>query len=146
MITTNNSPSPRPLPRPDSTTRPYWEAARQHWLVIQRCLDCDRSIHYPRAICPDCLSNHLVYEEVTGAGTIYSFTVTHRPPPAFADEAPYIVALVDLANGVRLVTRIVDAAPEDISIGANVLVDYMEVSSEVILPVFRLVGSAAQQG
>lgn len=131
------TPPPRPIPKADHATAPYWDAAREHRLLLQRCDRCRAWVHYPRNVCPFCLATELTFVQARGTGTLYSFTVTHRPPPAFAGTEPYIVALVDLDEGVRLVTRIVDCEPDAVSIGARVSVAFLDVG-DVTLPVFRL--------
>jgi uncharacterized OB-fold protein len=129
----------RPLPVPDGDTKPYWDAAKEHRLVIQRCQDCQQAIFYPRSICPHCMSDRLAWIEASGKGTIYSYTVVHRAPLAFADSAPYVVALIDLAEGVRMMTNVVGAPPADVGIGAAVEVVFDDVTPEITLPKFRLV-------
>src|SRR3981081_3031404 len=92
----------RPYPIPDRDTKPFWEAAREGRLVLPRCLAWRRFHFYPRAICPHCMGERVEGVTASGRGSIYSFTVVHRPPPGFEDEAPYMVALVDLEEGVRM--------------------------------------------
>ena len=140
----NDQGSPRPVPRPDAATAPYWEAARQGKLVVQRCRQCRTFIHYPRNICPACLAEDMEYVGSTGRGTVYSLTVTHRPPPAFAGDELYVIALVDLEEGVRMVTRIVGPGAEAARIGARVAVAFEEVAEGVTLPVFRVLDHTAK--
>jgi uncharacterized OB-fold protein len=129
----------RPLPVPDGDTKPYWDAAKQHRLVIQRCDACDHAIFYPRSICPECMSDRISWIEASGSGTIYSYTVVHRAPAQFADDAPYVVALIDLTEGVRLMSNVVGSPPADVHIGARVSVVFDDVTPDVTLPKFRLV-------
>ena len=129
----------RTLPVPDGDTKPYWDAAREHRLVIQRCRDCQKAIFYPRSVCPHCMSDRIDWIDASGRGTIYSYVVVHRAPPAFADLAPYIVALIDLDEGVRLMSNIVDGARSNVTIGAAVEVMFDDVTTEISLPRFRLV-------
>ena len=128
----------RPLPIPDGDTKPYWDAAKEHRLVVQRCQDCAAAIFYPRAVCPHCMSDRIDWIDATGRGTIYSYTVVHRAPPGFADSAPYVVALIDLEEGVRMMTNVVDA-PAAVRVGAAVEVTFDDVTDEITLPKFRLV-------
>jgi uncharacterized OB-fold protein len=128
----------RPLPVPDGDTKPYWDAAREHRLVIQRCQACQQAIFYPRSLCPHCMSDQIAWIDASGTGTIYSFTVVHRAPAQFAEDAPYVVALIDLAEGVRLMSSVVDCAPSDVRIGARVEVTFDDVTPEITLPKFRL--------
>ncbi len=128
----------RPLPVPDGDTKPYWDAAKEHRLVIQRCQDCHEAIFYPRAVCPHCMSDRINWIDASGKGTIYSYVVVHRAPAAFADLTPYVVALIDLAEGVRLMSNVVEASPADVRIGAAVEVVFDDVTPEISLPKFRL--------
>lgn len=130
--------SERPLPVPDHDTRLYWEATRRHELVIQRCRSCGEHYFYPRPHCPLCLSERTAWVPASGRGTVYAFTVVHRPPgPGFAERGPYVVALVDLAEGPRMMSNVVGCAPEEVHSGMLVHVDFEDVTPEVSLPVFR---------
>jgi uncharacterized protein len=130
----------RPLPVPDGDTKPYWDAAREHRLVIQRCQVCQQAIFYPRSVCPRCMSDRIAWIEATGKGTVYSYTVVHRAPAQFAEDAPYVVAVVDLDEGVRLMTNVVGCAPAEVRIGAEVEVTFDDVTPEISLPKFRPIG------
>lgn len=133
--------SERPLPVPDQDTQPYWEAARRHELLIQRCLACGEHYFYPRPHCPHCLSNRTEWVRASGRGTVYAFTVVHRPPsPAFADRVPYVVALIDLAEGPRLMSNVVGCAPDAVHCGMAVEVAFEDVTPDIALPVFRPAG------
>ncbi len=132
----------KPLPVPDGDTRRYWDAAREHRLMIQRCQDCQRAIFYPRSVCPHCMSDRLEWIQASGRGTIYSYTVVHRSPAAFKDDVPYVVALIDLAEGVRMMSNVVACAPSDVRIGAAVEVIFDDVTPEITLPKFRLATDA----
>ncbi len=123
----------------DSDSQPYWEGIAQGELRIQRCDACSRAVFYPRAICPYCHANQLSWIVATGKGTIYSYTVAHQAFGAFAAEVPYIVAIVELDEGARMMTRIIDAPREDVSIGASVQVTFTSVGEDLTLPYFRLV-------
>jgi uncharacterized protein len=130
----------RPLPVPDGDTKPFWDAAKEHRLTIQRCQNCHEAIFYPRSLCPHCMSDRIEWIAASGKGTIYSYTVVHQSPAAFADSVPYVVALIDLEEGVRLMSRVVDTAPADVKIGAPVEVTFEDVTPEITLPMFRLGG------
>ena len=131
----------KPGPEPDPLTEPFWEAARRGRLVIQRCGGCRRFIHYPRVVCPSCLSHDLAFEEASGRGSIYSFTWAHRPAGrAFADALPYLVVLVELEEGVRLMTTIPGADPDAVVVGAPVHLLRFEPTADdgPPVPVFAL--------
>jgi uncharacterized OB-fold protein len=124
----------RAFPVPDAVTRPFWDGVAEGVLRIQRCRGCDRHVFYPRAVCPFCMDADLEWMEASGAGVVHSFTVVHRAPPDYRDEVPYVVALVDLAEGVRMMTRLVDVAPDRVTVGMPVEVT---IQGEPRLPYFR---------
>ncbi|RIK39024.1 MAG: hypothetical protein DCC58_15895 [Chloroflexi bacterium] len=135
---------PRPLPVPDPTTLPYWESVKAHAMRIQRCNDTGKFFFYPRGVSPFTLSKNISWEPVSGSGTLYTYTIVHRHyHPGFASEIPYVVALVELDEGVRIMADLVDVEPDPqkIKIGSRVEVVYDDVTEEVTLPRFRLAGS-----
>jgi uncharacterized OB-fold protein len=137
-MTTPPTPSaPVPHPVPDGDSRPYWEGVTAGELRIQRCQDCVRAVFYPRALCPHCSSTHLTWERASGHGTIYSYTVVHQAYGPFAGQVPFVVALIDLEEGVRLLSRIAGAR-ESVQIGAPVHVVFERVDDELTLPYFAL--------
>ncbi len=126
----------RPAPILTEDNRCYWDAAKEHRLVAQRCDSCGRFRHPPRPMCPHCRS--LTYElvELSGTGEVYSFSILHHPRnPAF--EYPVIAALVDVTEGVRVVTNLVDIDPEDVRIGMRVEVTFVPTADDGAVPVFR---------
>lgn len=127
----------RPLPKLDEPdTGPFWEAARRHELVYQECDDCGEIVFFPRSHCTACLSRSLSWKASVGAGAIYTFSVVRiNRHPAYSGMVPYVVAWVDLDEGFRMMTHIVDVAPEDITVGARVEVRWQDLD-EVTLPVF----------
>ena len=137
-MTTEMAQIPRPLPRPSPFSRPFWEAARQHELLIQRCSNCRGHVFYPRYNCTHCGSRDLEWVKASGRGKVYTFTVARRPThPAFADRGPYVIAIVELEEGPRLTTNIVDCHPDSVRIDMPVEVTFEDVNEEVSLPVFR---------
>ncbi|PQP18363.1 Zn-ribbon domain-containing OB-fold protein [Rhodococcus opacus] len=129
----------RPEPRPTAETAAYWNAAREERLVVQRCEQCGRHQFYPRAFCTACLSENIEWVDSAGAGTIYTFTVCRVPAhPSMADKVPYAVAVIELDEGVRLLTNIVDCPIDRIRVGARVEVRFERISAETILPQFAL--------
>jgi uncharacterized OB-fold protein len=119
---------------------PYWDAARRHELVIQRCCACERHVFYPRPTCPHCGAHDLAWVPASGRGTVHTFTVARRPThPAFADRVPYVIAIVELEEGPRLTTNIVGCEPDDVHIDMPVQVTYEDLEDEnaTTLPVFR---------
>jgi uncharacterized protein len=136
MTTPPPSPPPIPHPVPDGDSRPFWEGVAAGELRIQRCQDCARAVFYPRALCPFCSSARLIWERASGRGTIYSYTVVHQAYGPFAEQAPFVVALVDLDEGVRMLTR-VTGAREDAHIGARVRIVFTPIDDELTLPYFE---------
>ncbi len=111
-----------PVPSEEAVSAPFWDATRTRRLVFQRCDDCAAPVWYPRAVCPTCLSGNLTWTESTGRGIVYSVSVHYRAPaPELADSVPYAVALVDLDDGPRMLTNVVDCSPEAVRIGDPVL-------------------------
>jgi uncharacterized OB-fold protein len=119
-MTTRRGPLPAlpPVPNPDDA--PFWEAAADGRLVLPRCRSCGTFIWYPRAFCPDCHTAGVEWVQASGRGTIYSFTVNQRGFGPWAEYAPYVIAYVQLDEGPRVLTNIVGADPDEISIGAPV--------------------------
>ncbi len=122
----------------DSDSRPYWEGLRQGELRIQRCDACGRAVFYPRALCPHCHAATLSWIVASGRGTLYSYTVVHQAFGPFAAVTPFFVAIVELEEGVRMMTRIIDAPRERIAIGAAVHVTFEQVGEDLTLPYFHL--------
>lgn len=126
----------RPLPEPSDLTSPHWEGAKQHKLMVQRCEACGTHIFTPKPACSTCFSADVKWVESSGRGTVYSYTIIHRPPdPSF--EVPYCAAIIELDEGWHMVSNIVGSPMESISVGASVEVDYLDVR-DMTLPVFRL--------
>lgn len=128
----------KPLPSPDEVSEPYWEACKQGKLLLQKCRNCGALQTFPRSLCYKCLSDALDWVPASGRGTIYTFSTIYRPPaPEFAGDVPYTIALVELEEGVRMMSNIVDCAPDDIEIGMGVQVVFDNVTPDVALPKFR---------
>ncbi|MER6076752.1 Zn-ribbon domain-containing OB-fold protein [Streptomyces sp. NPDC001833] len=120
-------------PEPDAFTRPYWEAAAEGRLLLRRCGSCGRAHHYPREFCPHCWSEDVTWERATGRATLYTWSVVHRNDlPPFGDRVPYVPAVVDLAEGPRMMTELVAADPGALRAGLALEVAFREGA-----PVFR---------
>jgi len=131
---------PRQLPRATPESERYWDAAADGRLLLRECADCGLVYHYPRALCPDCLSDDVSWIEAAGRGTVYSYTVS-RQIAEWPDEAlPAIIAYVELQEGPRMMTCLVDCEPDDISVGADVAVRFVDSAErdDVAIPVFAL--------
>jgi uncharacterized OB-fold protein len=117
-------------------SEPFWAAATRGQLVIQRCASCGRMHHPPRPMCPTCQSVEHDWVPVAGTGTIYSYALLHHPQhPAFA--YPVIAVLVELDEGVRVVSNLVDIDPTEVAIGLPVEVTFAPTASDQAVPVFR---------
>src|SRR6266487_1252834 len=130
---------PASMLQQDSDSRPYWEGLRQGELRIQRCNSCSKAVFYPRSICPHCHSDQLAWIVASGKGTIYSYTVVHQAFGPFAVDVPFVIAIVELQEGARMMSRIVDAPRERVAVGAAVRVTFENVGEDLTLPYFRLV-------
>jgi hypothetical protein len=126
----------KPLPKPTETSRPFWDAARQHRLQLQHCAGCTAYIYYPRDRCPVCLSDKLDWRPVSGKGKVYSYTIVRRASTrSFADK-PYVLAIVELDEGVRMTTNI-EAPPDRVRIGMPVAVYFDDVTPDWTLVKFK---------
>jgi uncharacterized OB-fold protein len=134
----------RTLPRIDADNRPYWAAAAEGRLVIQHCSSCGKPRFYPRLLCPYCHSDEHEWRRSRGGGTVYSYSVVHRAPtPSFAGAVPYVVALIDLDEGVRIFANVLDE-PAKVSIGSRVTVRFRAETDEIGIPEFVLDGEAGE--
>ena len=131
-------PKPLPLQENKTLTDPFWQAAKRHELVMQRCTRCGNWIHFPREQCPVCFSQALEWAPVSGKGRVYAFTNVHQAQhPAFQEEAPYCFAIVQLDEGPRMVTSIVECSPDDVQCDMPVVATYDDVSEEWTLVKFK---------
>jgi len=137
--TTEETPKPTRFEPPSSRAgRPFWEASREQRLVLQWCRACDEPIHYPRDACPRCLGDDLEFRPSAGTGEVYAASTMPKPGnPLMAGREPYVVALVALDDGVRLMTNLVDVDPDDVRIGQRVEVTWEPLSDGRHLPQFR---------
>ncbi|MCA1725963.1 MAG: OB-fold domain-containing protein [Thermomicrobia bacterium] len=116
----------KPLPQADPVTAPYWESLKAHAMKIQRCNDTGKFFFYPRGMSPYTLS--------------HAFTIVYaNRAPGFAEELPYVVALIELDEGVRMTSNLIDVQPdpEHVTIGMPVELVYDDVTDEITLPKFR---------
>lgn len=134
----------KPLPRLTTVSETYWKGARNHKLLIQKCENCGKKIYYPRMVCPKCLSSDLGWVEASGRGKVYSYSVVNRPPSKeFSEDVPYILALVELAEGPKMITNIVGCEPEKVKIGMDVEVVFDDVTEDIALPKFKPLSSSS---
>ncbi|MFN0148248.1 MAG: Zn-ribbon domain-containing OB-fold protein [Dehalococcoidia bacterium] len=132
------SPYSKPLPEPNEVTRPFWEAARQHRLCLQRSKTTGKYVFYPRIRSPFGAGDELEWVDVSGRGTVYSFTVARRPTAAqWAPDVPYAIAIVELDEGPHMTANIVGCDAGTVKIGMRVVADFADVTPEVTLVQFR---------
>jgi uncharacterized OB-fold protein len=122
----------------DPFTAPWWAACAERRLLVRRCASCGRAHFYPRPACPHCWSADVDWVEAGGHGTLYSFSVVRENDlPAYRDAVPYVVALVDLDEGARMMTTLVDSDPAAVRVGAAVEVVFVS-RGEWTFPAFRV--------
>ncbi len=128
----------KPLPIPSDVSRPFWDGLRSRQVRLQRCRACDRYVFYPRSLCPFCLSPDLEWLPVSGRGKVYSYTIVRRAMhPAFQAEVPYVFAIVELEEGPRLTTNVVNCRPEDVRVDMPVKASYHDITAEITLLTFE---------
>lgn len=136
----------KPVPVVNPWAKPFWEAAREKKLIIQKCEDCGKHIFYPRIACPHCFSDAVKWVEASGKGTIYSYTVVvSNAPSAFIADMPYVIAIVKLEEGVQMLTNIVGCDPEEVKCEMAVEVTFEKLDDAFTLPKFRPVAGGRKQ-
>jgi uncharacterized OB-fold protein len=130
----------KPLPVADPVTAPFWDSLKAQAIQLQKCGGCQAFIFYPRPFCPACMSDDLTWTPVSGRGVVHAFAIPHRHPNrVFTADGPYVVALIELEEGAKMLTNLVevDATPEAVKVGMAVEIVYDAVTDEVTLPKFR---------
>ena len=131
----------KPLPTVSGETKPFWDACRRGQLLIQKCDRCDEFQFYPRGICANCWSEDIRWVTASGKGTVWTYTVTYQNrTPGFAEDVPYVLALVELEEGVRMFTNIIECQPRDVSIGMPVEVTFVQANNQISVPYFKPAG------
>ncbi len=127
---------PRPKPTLTHDNKAFWEGCKEHKLLIQKCNDCGRLQHPPRPICSECHSLDQGHIEASGKGTVHSYMIGERSiHPLFPPG--YNMVLVDLEEGVRIVSTVVDIDPDELDFGMAVTLDFIDEDDEFSLPIFR---------
>ena len=140
MSATTDKPT-KPLPQVSPEMAPFFDAARRHVLAVQHCAGCGTMRFPARTICSKCLSREATWAPVSGRGTVFSFAIMHQAiHPGFAAETPYAVVVVELDEGPRLLSNLVDCPTADVHIGMPVEVVFDDLTPEVTLPKFRRQG------
>ncbi|MPZ23884.1 MAG: hypothetical protein GEU28_10120 [Dehalococcoidia bacterium] len=137
----------RPIPSPSPEARPFWEGAREHRLALPYCPACAQFFWFPRPFCPRCFSWEVEWRPASGRGRVYSFAIQYRAQmPGFEDELPYLTALVDLDEGPRLMTNLVEVEPDPVSVRCDMPVEvvFADINDEISLPKFRPAAGGAR--
>ena len=128
----------KPLPTIEPETEEFWKAAKRHELFLQRCNACGEVIHFPRVMCYRCLSEDLGWFKSTGLGSVYSFTIIHQVAhQGFEPEVPYVYAIIDLDDGARMISNVVNINPSAVEVGMRVQVTFDDVTPEISIPKFE---------
>ena len=132
----------RSIPKPTPETAHYWEGARAGELRLQRCKACDHAYFPPRPFCPECSSRDVTVFAASGKATLYSYVISHLKSPGF--EPPYAIAVVELEEGPRMMSNILDCAqtPEALVLDMDLEVTWEKLTDEITLPQFRPAGGA----
>ncbi len=129
---------PKPIPKPDELNAEFYEHCAKEKLCFQRCHECRTWRHIQRSMCAKCGSTDWEWEASSGRGRIFTWTVTHQAiHPAFADDVPFAVVVVELEEGVRIVSGLRELAPAEITLDLPVEVEFERVSEQIALPYFR---------
>jgi hypothetical protein len=128
----------KPVPMTQPWTEEFWKAAKQHKFLIQHCHDCDINIFYPRKFCPDCWGTNLGWIEASGQGKLHTYTVTHYGvEQRFAGDLPFVLALVDMEEGIRVMTRIVNCKHENLKCDMPVELTWEDLDENFSLYYFQ---------
>ncbi|MFK7898515.1 MAG: Zn-ribbon domain-containing OB-fold protein [Myxococcota bacterium] len=131
---------PRPAPPVTELSQGFWDGVARQELVIQRCAGCALLRHYPQPFCPECHSQESDWAKVSGKGRIYSYTVAHRAfHPAWKEHVPYVIATIELDEGVRMVCDLLDLDPETVAIDQRVEVGFTELPGQGWMPRWSVV-------
>lgn len=128
----------KPIPRPNEVSKTYWHGTARREILLQKCKDCDNIQYYPRPLCTKCFSQDLSWIRASGRGTVHTFSVIYQNiQPGFVDELPYVLVVVELEEGPRMTTNILNCAPQDVYIGMPVEMTFQYITPEVWLPQFK---------
>lgn len=137
----------RPIPVPTPTTQPFWDGLRQHKVLLQYSPATDRWVFYPRVLAPRTLADDLEWREVSGGGTLYSYTVARRATaPQWADALPQLLAIVELDEGPRLSTELVNVEPEQIKVGMRVRPVFADTGDDAVTLLYYEPSDASAAG
>ena len=139
MSEAHTMPVEKPVPTLTHDSSEFWRRCSRDRLVLQRCNECGTTQYYPRNICIDCGSSKIEWVDSPGRGTVYSYTIVHRAPSAaFSQDTPYVLAIIELNEGPRMMSNIVDCNPAEVRIGMEVEVGFETRAEDVGIPTFTL--------
>ena len=128
----------KPLPEIQPYSQAFWDGTKERKLLVQHCNSCGANIFYPRRDCPECWSQDLGWIEASGRATVYSFSVTYEGvEEKFVEDLPIILAWIDLPEGIRIHTNLLECNPTEVQIGMEVEVLFKSVTDDITLPFFR---------
>ena len=126
------------FPRPTAETARFWQGCNDHEFLLQRCSACCKHQFYPRIICANCMSNRLEWAHASGRGTVATYTVVTRAiSQAYAADAPYVIALIDLEEGPRMMSNVIGCDAAEVKSGMAVMVTFEDWSKDITMPKFR---------
>jgi uncharacterized OB-fold protein len=127
----------KPLPSPTPETRPFWDGCKAHELRVMHCIACNHTYLYPRPYCPKCFSDKTEWRTASGRGKLHTYVINHRPAPNF--EGPYVIAIVELNEGPRLMSNLVDVEPDPVKLKVDMPLEIVfdDVTDQITLPKFR---------
>ncbi|MBP8309851.1 MAG: Zn-ribbon domain-containing OB-fold protein [Burkholderiaceae bacterium] len=132
------------VPVATPTTKPYWEGTKAGELRLQKCSDCSHHFLYPRIRCPQCGSANTAWVKASGKAKLYSYVINHFPAPGWEGEVPYVIAMVQLAEGPRMMSSLVGIPADPAKLVLDMPLQVMfEARGDMMLPVFQAAGSAA---
>lgn len=127
----------RPAPEPKNFSQPFWDAAKEKKFLIQYCTQSGKYQFFPRPTSIFTGGQDLEWREASGKATLYSYTVTRRPPPAFRGQEPYIIGSIELEEGPRIMTTVINCAVDDVKVGMKLRLAWDEVNEDYNYPVFE---------
>lgn len=137
-VSSNTAHPGKALPVPTPTTRPFWEGTRAGELRLPRCEACNREFLYPRIRCPFCSSDRLGWVRASGRAKLHSYVINHMPAPGWAQDVPYIIAVVELEEGPRMMSNLVGVAATPAALSLDMPLEVVfELRGDVVLPLFK---------
>ncbi len=128
-----------PIPKPTPETQPFWDAAKQRRLVFQACDDCGTRYFYPRPLCPNCLSRAVQWVEASGRARLHTFVINHRPPRNYPLAAPFVIGIVELEEGPRMMSHVIGVDPDPRTLRCDLPLEvvFEDITETITLPKFR---------